>query len=297
MIRIQAFFGIIFIAVHLLHPEASRLFWSDSSLWVEPVLASSLCGLLCAMTGLYLLMNQMVFASLAMTQASGLGIFVSFAILSLLTPWEVAVHSLPLFCGISFGFIMILFYMKVRSHREQREMLTGLLYTSAAAMILLIGDRVAEGRHEIEDFLFGNAVAIGHHDFQILTVIGIIIGIIYLVGHKHFVAVSIDPDFYQVSAYPRKKTTLCLYLALAGTVTLSMKTLGQLPILGFLIFPAAIAVRTSRSLRTTILTALSIGLWMGPLGYYLSYIYSFPTGAMMVLVGTTAWGLSLLKKN
>lgn len=269
-------------------------FLNSFELWYEPVLASMICGLLCGLTGLYLVMNQMTLTGLALTQTSGLGIFVAFLTLSFIPSSESLYHTLPLVMGLVFGVGTILLFVKQKKHRE---LLTAMLYVGSAALILILGDRVTEGHHEIESFLFGNAVAIAHHDFFILMGMGLILFLIFIIRHSHFVALSLDGDDYQISGYARSSQTILLYLVIALSITISMKTMGQLPVLGFLVFPVAVAMRYARSLQSTFGQTLLWGSLMGPVGYYFSYIYSFPTGASIVAAGLLFYASALIQRR
>ncbi len=286
------FLVLLTLLASLLKKQESLSFLKSFDLWYEPVLASMMCGLLCGLTGLYLVMNQMTLTGLALTQTSGLGIFVAFLILSFIPSSESLYHTLPLVMGLVFGVGTILLFVK---QKKQRELLTAMLYVGSAAFILILGDRVTEGHHEIESFLFGNAVAIAHHDFFILMGIGLILFLIFIARHAHFVALSLDGDDYQVSGYARSSQTTLLYLVMALSITMSMKTMGQLPVLGFLVFPVATAMRQARSLQSTFVQTLLWGSFMGPLGYYFSYIYSFPTGASIVATGLLFYGSALVQ--
>ena len=267
-------------------------FLSSFDLWYEPVLASMICGTLCSLAGLYLVMNQMTLTGLALTQTSGLGIFVAFFLLSFIPLSESLYHTLPLMMGVFFGVGTILLFV---NKKKLQELLTAMLYVGGASLILILGDRVAEGHHEIESFLFGNAVAIAHHDFFILLSVSAVLFLVFILRHKHFVAVSLDGDDYQVSGYARGQQTTLLYLVIAMAITISMKTMGQLPVLGFLVFPVATAMQQSRSFRETFIQALLFGCMTGPVGYYFSYIYSFPTGASIVATGLLFYGSALVQ--
>lgn len=118
-----------------------------------------------------------------------------------------------------------------------------------------------------------------------MMIAGSVMGGVLVWKHKHFTALSLDGNDYQVSGYRRRRDAIALYALLAAGITLSMKTVGQLPVLGFLVFPVATAVRTSGSFRDTWRKAVFLGFISGPMGYYISYLYSLPTGASMVAVG------------
>ncbi len=84
-----------------------------------------------------------------------------------------------------------------------------------------------------------------------------------------------------------------LYLSLAVTITASLKILGSLPVFALMVIPPLIALKKSRGLRDAFQIAMLTGTVIPALGYYFSFLFSFPTGASIILTATLFFLASL----
>lgn len=274
----------LFIAVAAFFADAEgRHFWGDWLLWYEPVLAGAVCGLLCALLGVYLFLNRIVFMSLAVSQGAGFGIFCAF----LFAPYlGVAAKSLSLPMGFLMALgVTLLFGLRRKSHRTTDESYIGLIYAILSGLIVMVGDRIREGHHEIDNLLFGNAVAVATEDFFLLCGGAFLLTALHITFRREFVYASADPDFMKVRGMPVGFWKVLLFITLSVGITLAMRTLGILPVFALMMIPAWIALKTAKSLREAFLLALFLGFLIPPLGYYFSFLHSFPTGASIVSVG------------
>ena len=268
-----------------LKPEDTHHFFRDWVLWYEPILAGLVCGLLAALLGIYMLLNRIVFISLAISQGAGLGIFFSFFMAGL---FGISLSGSPfaLFSGFVFATLTALIFSATRrSVSTTDESLIGLMYCASSGLIILLGDRISEGKHEIDNLLFGSAVAVTGIDLGLLVAVtALIIGLHWLF-RREFLYVSADPAFMAIRGMKTKFWMILLYFTLTLGITISMKTLGSLPVFALMVIPPFIALKKARNPREAVWIALLLGMVIPPLGYYFSFLYSFPTGASLILIG------------
>lgn len=264
--------------------QESLHFAREWPLWYEPVIAGLVCGLLCALLGLYMLLKRIVFVSLAITQSAGLGIFISFFIAGF---WGLSLEHSPLsfLAGLilasSTAFLFVFFR---KSQKNFDEVLIGLIYIAASGLIIFIGDRITEGKHAIDNLLFGNAVAVTAASLQILTAITMVTMIVHFFFRRELLYTSADSHFMHVTGLKTNFWLVLLYLTLIIGITISMKTLGTLPVFALMVIPPFIALKRAQGLRDAFLIAFQLGMIIPPLGYYLSFLFSFPTGASVIVV-------------
>jgi ABC-type Mn2+/Zn2+ transport system permease subunit len=267
-----------------LNPEETRHFSRDWVLWYEPVLGGLVCGLLAALLGLYMLLNRIVFISLAISQGAGLGIFVAFFAAGF---FGISLTGSPLALVSGFAFASLtalLFASARRSASTTDESLIGLIYCAASGLIVFIGDRISEGRHDIENLLFGSAVAVTGQDLAVLMTATAVIVAVHFLFRREFLYVSADPAFLAIRGLKTKVWMVLLYLTLTLGITVSMRTIGSLPVFALMAIPPWIALKNSRGVWESFAVALLLGIVIPPLGYYLSFLYSFPTGASVIVV-------------
>ncbi len=276
--------GLVAVAV-LTHASEARHFVSYWQLWYEPVIAGGVCGGLCALLGLYMLWNRIVFVSLAMTQGAGVGIFLSFLIASW---WGVSLEdsswSLLMGCVVS-ALTAFLFVSFRKNRRHADEVLIGLMYVIAAGLIVVIGDHIAEGKHAIDNLLFGNAVAVTSASLQRLVMVSVGIGIIHVFFRREFLYASADAEFMHISGLKVDRWLVVLYLTFTVGITIAMKTIGSLPAFAVMVIPPFLALRSARAPRAAVVVAVALGALIPPLGYFFSFLYALPTGASIIMVG------------
>jgi zinc transport system permease protein len=278
-----------------LKPEDTRHFFQDWVLWYEPILGGLICGLLAALLGVYMLLNRIVFMSLAVSQGAGLGIFAAFFIAGFFGI-SLAGSPLALLSGFAFASLTALLFAGTRrSVSTTDESLIGLIYCAASGLIVFIGDRISEGRHDIENLLFGSAVAVTGADLAVLIAAAALIIGIHLTFRREFLYVSADPAFMAIRGLKTKFWVVLLYFTLTLGITISMRTIGSLPVFALMAVPPWIALKGSRGLTDSFTTAILLGIVIPPLGYYLSFLYSFPTGASVIVVALMFVAASLLE--
>lgn len=252
-------------------------------LWYEPVLAGVICGILAALMGVYMMLNRIVFVSVAVAQGAGLGIFLTFMAADAMG-LHLTESPLALLGGFTLSSIILFGFNRLKKLRHvPSEVLIGLMYVFSSGFIVLIGDRISEGRHHIDSLLFGNAVAIDAVDLSMIAgVTALILGLHWLF-RREFAYASADPDFMHIRGLNVGFWQNVLSLTLCLSITASMKTLGSLPVFGVMLVPPFLALRHAKNLRDAFFTSLMLGILIPPIGYYFSYLYAFPTGASVIL--------------
>ena len=291
------FYSVLTLAIfwggHLARPELSGEFLTSYELWREPILAGIACGLGCALLGIYILLNRIVFVSLALAQGSGLGIFLLFWTCALVG-YHLDHAFLPFLSGLSMAVCFAVLFSWLRKKQTfSEESLIGLFYVISAGLILIVGDRITQGRHDLDNLLFGNAVAVLPQDLILIEVVVGVILLSHLLFQKKFIYVSADPIFMQTKGVATRAWMLFLYLLISLGITVSLKTLGALPVFSLMLIPPFIALRSARSIHGAFIISLLIGMFLPPLAYFYSYLFNFPTGASLILVSLFYLGASL----
>lgn len=266
-------------------PEATKQFLESSFLWRDPILGGSACGLVLSILGVYILLNRIVFVSLSISQGASLGIFLCFLVIDLLGMHASENSSLPLMGGFLLASLTALLFVKFRKRSEYPdESLMGLIYIAASGLIVMVGDRIAEGRHSIDTLLFGDAVAVTPQDAHLILALSIPLLLIHFIFRREFVFVSADPEFMKVRGLSTKSWMVLLYFTLTIAITASLKILGSLPVFALMVIPPFIGLKRCAHLKDTFLVSALIGLLLPAFGYFFSFLFSFPTGASLITV-------------
>ena len=269
----------------LLAENSGITFLEALPLLTNGILASFLAAAISAFLGIYVIVRRMVFVSAALSQVSALGTALAFLGGYLLghNLGEVVNHTMPiLFSGLAAIFLA----SQTGEKRITRESLLGIGYILPAGLVLLILDMIAGETHEIDNILFGNTVFVapGHLYFLLLTAVVVIS--IHLILFKEFVFVAFDPDSARAGGLRTALYNQIFFLTMSATISVSIQTVGALPVFGFMVMPAAAALMLTERIKKAFLLSVAFSIAASMLGFYLSFIYALPTGpAMLVTCG------------
>lgn len=278
-------------------------FWEARFLWQEPMLAALIGAALLGYLGFFVVLRRIAFMSAALSQVSGLGVAVAFWVGSFFGV-EPHATSAPWFAPQAYALAFaclgaVLVSAPSRSKRVTPESLVALGYLAASALVIVVltSPRIAQEAHEIADLLFGNAVVVERAHLIQLGCTAVVAFGVHAFFFKDFLFCSFEPETARSVGYPVRALDLGLYLTIAVSIAAATRTLGALPVFAFLVLPAGAALLFVERLRAVLILSVLIAVFSAGLGYYLSWIWSMPTGPMMVALSAAMWLLAGLKRG
>ena len=107
-------------------------------------------------------------------------------------------------------------------------------------------------------------------------------------------AVTFDESFAKATGTKADAYNMIIAVLTAITIVVGMRIMGTMLISSLIIFPALISMRNFKTFKSVIICSAIVSVVCFLLGIILSYLYSIPTGASIVLVNTVALILSYL---
>ena len=266
-------------------------FWESWFLWRDPMAAAMIAAALCSFVGVYIVMKRIVFVSAALSQASGVGVAAAFYLASV---FEVDPHAAPLYLHplwYALGFAgagAALFSLNLNRRRLAGETVVGLGYLIAAAGVIIIlnSPRVGQEAHEVNDLLYGNAVAVPPQQLVIMSVSAIVVGLLHGIFGKEFIFTTFDSEMARTLGLRTGGWNLLLFLTFALAISVSTRAIGALPVFAFMVIPPAAGLLLGERLWSVFAISVGIAVFAAALGYWVSFHWSLPTGASMVMVAT-----------
>jgi zinc transport system permease protein len=172
-------------------------------------------------------------------------------------------------------------WLRSRHRAAGDQALALIFYTGIAAGVVLVSAAGALNAN-LFSFLFGSILTVTWSDFWLVAVLGAVgLGVIALL-YRGLVAVALDGA--RVSGLPIGLLNVAL-AALAGvTVAVSMRIVGILLIAALMVLPVITAGRIGRSIRSTMLLSIGIGLLSVAAGLTISYYANLAPGGAIVLL-------------
>lgn len=168
---------------------------------------------------------------------------------------------------------------------------------SAIAIIsssaLAIGVTVATMQNgmntDISNYLFGSIVATSTFDAILSVSLSAIVIAVYIAFYHRIFAVTFDERFAKATGTRAELYNVIIAVLTALTVVLGMRIMGTLLISSLIIFPALTAMQVCKTFKSVIITSAILSVVCFFIGISISYLYSTPTGASIVLVNLVAF--------
>jgi len=244
-------------------------------------------GAICGFLGVYVVLRRIVFVSAALTQVSSFGVALAFFLQGLAILGLFGHLIDPFFMSLIFTMLAALFFALRRDFFPiSQEGVIGFGFLIASGLVVILGDRITRGAHDIADILFGSAVVVDPRDVYVIPSVALITIIVHLVFYKDFIFVSFDQETALLYKYPVRLLNTVLLLTVGIIVAVTTRALGALPVFGLIALPPLAALFLTERLNLVFIFSVVIGILSALLGYFFSFILSIPTGASMIVVAS-----------
>ena len=240
----------------------------------EVVLAGGLGGLL----GCYVVLRRLGFMSDAMSHAVLPGVVVAYLLAGL---GSVLVGALAAGVVAAIGVGLI-----TRDRRVEHDAATGIMLSATFALGVLLISTLRSYATALEDFLFGNVLLVSGEDLALTVVIGACVAAALLVFHRRFLLRAFDPVLADALGLNGLALDLLLLLLLAGTVVISLRAIGNILVVAFLITPAATARLLTERVPSMMAVSSLLGAGTGAVGMVLAYHLNVATSSFIVCLST-----------
>ena len=184
-----------------------------------------------------------------MSQMSGVGVALAFFLCgvspaSIRTTRRFYLHPVPWAILARGAWWRALFSVNLGNRRLSGETVIGIGYLVAAACVILIlnSPRVTQEAHEVNDLLYGNAVAVPPEQLYIMSAAAIVVALVHGLFGKEFVFTAFDPEMARTLGLRTRFWSLLLFLTFAVAISVSTRAIGALPVFAFTVIPPAAAL-------------------------------------------------------
>lgn len=196
----------------------------------------------------------------------------------------IALNIAPLYISLPIVTLSAIALLRIRNNSKiNSDSMIALISTSSLALgvfILSITDGI---NTNINNYLFGSILGINNNEALLTIIISIIVLIIYILFYNRFFAISFDENFAISTGVNINLIKTLLATLSAIIIVIGMKIMGSLLISSLIVMPGLSATRISKNYRMVNIVSVIISVFCLVFGISLSYIFSSPTGATIVL--------------
>jgi zinc transport system permease protein len=149
--------------------------------------------------------------------------------------------------------------IRERGHTQGDVALALLFYGGLAAGVLITG-LAGQSASRLQEFLFGSVTSVQVDDVITTVVLAAVVLVVCLGLLPQLFAVAQDAEFARVAGVRVRVYNLLVAVLAAVTVTVAMRTVGLLLVSALMVVPVATAQQLTRSFRSTLRTAMALGL-------------------------------------
>ncbi len=163
------------------------------------------------------------------------------------------------------------------------------LISTASLAIGIMAATMAKGlQTDINSYLFGSILSMSQSDLWICVVLSVVVLILFIFFYHKIFAVTFDESFARATGTKAGIYNMIIALLTALTIVIGMKMMGSLLISSLIIFPAITSMRIFKRFKTVMISSAIVSVICFFIGLVISYIYSTPTGASIVIVNLGA---------
>lgn len=250
----------------------------------KALLASLIVGVVCAVLGCYVVLRGMAFLGDALAHSVLPGVAVAYLVgANLLIGALIA--GLLVAIGISF---------LSRGGAMKEDTAIGVFFAAALALGVVLISTMSTYSVDLTHVLFGNVLGVSIADLWIGGLLGLVVLVAVVLLYRQLLVMSFDPILGATLGLRTQRLRTVLFVMMAATVVVALKTVGVALVAAMLIIPPASAYLLVRRLPAMMAVSAGLGALSAIGGLYASYYLNVATGGAIVLTATGLFVLAYL---
>ena len=231
-------------------------------------------GILGAVVGSYLILQQMGMMSGVISHAVLPGISIAFFL-------EINLAIGAFIAGVLSALFVVVIQKRSRIKVDAAMALT---LTSFLALGVILITTLKTNQINLDEILFGDILGVTRGDVWRTVIITVIILVLTKLFYKELEFYTFDPLGARACGLPVNLLYFGLICAITLTIVASMQTVGVLLVMSLLVGPAITAYLLVKELSQMMLLGSIMGAISSIAGMYSSYYFDLPSGAAIVMV-------------
>ena len=174
------------------------------------------------------------------------------------------------------------------------DAILSIILSGSLALAVIIVSLGGAFNNSLFSYLFGSILSVTQEDVYTIMIFGSISLVLLLLFSKELYFICYDEEVAQTSGIKVKLLNFLLVSVVAIIIALSIRVVGSLLIGALMVIPTAGALQYRVGFKNTMLISLFFALFSVSFGMTLSYHFSLPSGATIVLSVIALFIISLI---
>ena len=213
---------------------------------------------------------------------------VSFGALSIAVAfnWAPLAVSIPVVAAAAVLLLRITGNGKIKS-----DAAIAMISAAALAIGIIVTSMTTGMTTDVSSYMFGSILAMSREDMYLSVVLSVIVLGMFVICYNKVFAVTFDESFAKATGVRVSAYNLLIAVLTAITIVLGMRMMGAMLISSLVIFPALTSMRIFKSFFGVVVSSGVVSVVCFFIGLVLSYVYSIPAGASVVVVNLVMFGV------
>lgn len=137
---------------------------------------------------------------------------------------------------------------------------------------------------DVCSYMFGSILAMSKEDVILSVILSVIVLVLFIFCYHRIFAVTFDENFARATGVKVSFYNTIISVLTAITIVLGMQMMGAMLISSLIIFPALSSMCLFKSFKSVMISSGILAVVCFCIGIFVSYIYSVPAGASIVIV-------------
>ncbi len=248
------------------------------------LLASVLSGFSCSIIGVFVVTMEMPFLGVTMSHSAFAG-----AIFSLLLGIN------PFWGALIFCFLSSILIGPIADKSEfNPDIAVGIIFSIMLGLAFLFLAQLPGAKAEALSLIWGSILTITDRDILVMVIVtGILVFLLFLF-FEEIKAVIFNRKIAASLGIPERMIYYGIIFFCGIVIATNLNTIGGLLIFSLIINPAAASYQLTYSLKKMFFLSGLFGISSCLIGLLFSYLFDFPTGAVIIIVSSLIFFLCLL---
>ncbi len=172
-----------------------------------------------------------------------------------------------------------------------------IISSSAIAIGIIVVSLTTGMNVDVYNYMFGSILAMSEGDVVLSACVSVVVLVLYVLFYNKIFAVTFDESFAKATGTKAGRYNMLIAMLTALIIVVGMRMMGAMLISSLIIFPALTSMRVFKSFKSVVISAAILSVVCFVIGIVISFVWSVPAGAAVVVVNLIAFLLFFLLKH
>ena len=203
-----------------------------------------------------------------------------------------AMNAAPLTVAIPVVIVAAILLLRISGNAKIKgDAAIALISTTSLAVGVMVISLTTGMNTDVYNYMFGSILAMSAEDVKLSLVLSVFVLILFIVFYHKIFAITFDETFARATGVKAGVYNTLIAVLTAVTIVLGMQMMGAMLISSLVIFPALTSMRIWKSFKSVVISSGILAVICFCIGMIVSYQFSTPAGASVVLVNLFAFAI------